>query len=77
MLSAASEAGLSILRMRPVVLRDGAAPLLGLFVLMRGLDLPPDQRAATWTEPALVIRTASGAVHPEYSAIKLAFGFPP
>ena len=77
MLAAASAARLSIVRMRPVIMREGALPLLGLFVLMRGQDLPEPVRSSTWIEPPLLIRTASGAVHLEYSAIKLAFGFPP
>ncbi len=77
MLAAAADAGLSMVRTRPVVLREGAAPLLGLFLMMTAADLPEALRGATWTEPPLVIRTASGAVHPEYSAIKLSFGFPP
>lgn len=74
---AAKENGLSIIRWRPVTLREGERPLLGLFAMMRGLDLPPGFREKSWVEPELVIRTADGAVHPEYSAIKLAFGFPP
>jgi hypothetical protein len=45
--------------------------------MTRALDLPGALRSQTWTEPALVIRQADGAVHPEYQAIKLAFGFPP
>ncbi|MBI3882381.1 MAG: methyltransferase domain-containing protein [Verrucomicrobia bacterium] len=73
----AAEAGLVIVRRRPVVLREGERPLLGLFVLMRAADLPEAMRARTWTEPALIIRAANGSVHPEYSAVKLAFGFPP
>jgi hypothetical protein len=28
-------------------------------------------------EPALIIRTPAGLVHPEYAAVKLAVGFPP
>jgi hypothetical protein len=40
-------------------------------------DLPEAMREQTWLEPALVIRTADGRVHPEYSAVKLAIGFPP
>lgn len=28
-------------------------------------------------EPPLVIRTATGAVHPEYATLRLSFGFPP
>jgi tRNA1(Val) A37 N6-methylase TrmN6 len=74
---AASDAGLSLVRWRPVVFRDGAAPLIGLFGLMRATDLPEGFRGRTWTEPPLVIRGADGQVHPEYQAIKLAFGFPP
>jgi hypothetical protein len=40
-------------------------------------DLPEWMRDLTWAEPPLVIRTADGAIHPEYSAVKLAVGFPP
>lgn len=74
---AAERAGLVIVRWRPVILREGERPLLGLFVMMRAADLPEAVRATPWEEPALVIRTASGAVHPEYVAVKLSFGFPP
>jgi tRNA1(Val) A37 N6-methylase TrmN6 len=73
--AAASE--LAIVRMRPVVLRQGERPLLGLFVMMRKADLPGWMRERTWTEPALIIRSEDGSVHPEYSAVKLSFGFPP
>lgn len=72
---AAAAAGLAIVRWRPIVLREGAPPLLGLFGLMRQADLPTS--VGTWTESALTIRTATGAVHPEYVAVKLSFGFPP
>ena len=73
----AAAAGLVIVRWRPVVLREGERPLLGLFGLMRTEDLPEAMRAKTWTEPPLIIRTDTGAVHPEYAAVKLSFGFPP
>jgi tRNA1(Val) A37 N6-methylase TrmN6 len=76
-LDAAAAAGLTIVRERPVVVRGGQPPLLGLFVMARSTDLPGWFRSKTWTEPPLVIRTAAGEVHPEYQAIKLAFGFPP
>jgi hypothetical protein len=33
--------------------------------------------AASWVEPPLIIRSASGAIHPEYAAVKLSVGFPP
>ena len=72
---AAAAAGLTIVRRRPIVLREGAPPLLGLFGMMRQADLPA--AVGTWTEPALTIRTSTGAVHPEYVAVKLSFGFPP
>ncbi len=45
--------------------------------MTRATDLPEAVREQTWVEPDLVIRRADGAVHPEYQAIKLAFGFPP
>jgi tRNA1Val (adenine37-N6)-methyltransferase len=73
----AREAGLVIVRRRPVILREGERPLLGLFGMMRAEDLPEAMRARTWEEPPLIIRTREGAVHPEYSAVKLSFGFPP
>ena len=74
---AARDAGLTIVRCRPVALREGERPLLGLFAMVRAMDLPEGMREKTWTEPPLTIRTRDGAVHPEYSAVKLSFGFPP
>ncbi len=71
----AAAAGLKILRWRPVVLREGAAPLLGLFGMVRSEEVPASVQ--TWQEPALTIRTSEGAVHPEYAAVKMSFGFPP
>ncbi len=73
----AREAGLVIVRQRPVVFREGDPPLVGLFGLMRAEDLPEGFREQTWTEPELTIRTRAGKIHPEYSAVKLAIGFPP
>jgi tRNA1(Val) A37 N6-methylase TrmN6 len=74
---AAGDAGLVIVRRRPVVFREGEPPLVGLFGMMRALDLPEAMRRRPWVEPPLVIRATDGAVHPEYAAVKLAFGFPP
>ena len=74
---AAQDASLAIVRRRPVVFREGELPLVGLFGLMNAEDLPETMRQRTWVEPPLVIRTSGGAVHPEYSAIKLSIGFPP
>lgn len=73
----AREAGLVIVRRRPVVFREGESPLVALFGLMRARDLPEWFRGNTWVEPDLIIRTRDGKIHPEYSAVKLAIGFPP
>jgi tRNA1(Val) A37 N6-methylase TrmN6 len=75
LVEAARRHGLTIVRERPVVLREGAAPLLGLFAMSRSTDLP--RGFSGWVEPPLVIRCRNGTVHPEYQAVKLAFGFPP
>ena len=74
---AADDAGLVIVRRRPVALNATEEPLLSLFVMMRKQDLPASMHARTWVEPALVVRQADGSVHPEYDAVKLSFGFPP
>lgn len=74
---ATRDAALVIVRRRAVVFREGEPPLVGLFAMMRAGDLPAAMRQQTWVEPPLTIRTASGAVHPEYAAVKLAVGFPP
>jgi tRNA1Val (adenine37-N6)-methyltransferase len=74
---AAGKTGLVIVRRRPVVFREGEPPLVTVFAMMRASDLPASMHDRTWIEPALVIRTADGAVHPEYAAVKLAVGFPP
>ena len=73
----AREAGLVIVRKRPVVFREGDPAIIALFGLMRAEDLPEWFRGQTWTEPDLIIRTRAGKIHPEYSAVKLAIGFPP
>lgn len=68
---------LAIVRSRAVVLKEGEPPLLRLFAMQRGEDLPKWFREQTWEEPPLIIRTSAGEVHPEYQAVKLAVGFPP
>ena len=73
----AKKAGLVIVRKRPVVFREGDPALVGLFGMMRADDLPEWLRDQTWTEPDLIIRLRNGKIHPEYSAVKLAIGFPP
>ena len=74
---AALAAGLVIIRRRPVRFRDGEEPLIGLYAMMRTVDLPPDLHSRTWVEPPLVIRAEDGSVHPEYVIVKLSVGFPP
>ena len=74
---AAGEAGLVIVRYRPIVFREGQDPLLGVFLMMRSVDLPETMRQSTWQEPPLMIRDRDGQVHPEYAAVKISFGFPP
>ena len=76
-LAAASAAGLTILRCRPIIFRAGEPPLIAVFAMMRATDLPDWMRDRTWTEPTLTIRDEQGAIHPEYSVVKLSFGFPP
>ena len=75
--AAAKNSGLVIVRKRPVVFREGDPPLVALFGLMRADDLPEWFRGQTWTEPDLIVRARDGKIHPEYSAVKLAIGFPP
>lgn len=74
----ARAAGLTIVRRRPIVLREGEPPLLGLFGMTLSSHLPEKFRDRILAEePALVIRRADGSVDPEYSAVKLSIGFPP
>ncbi|MEO8427751.1 MAG: methyltransferase [Verrucomicrobiota bacterium] len=75
--TAASNAGLTIVRRRPVVFREPAAPQIDLFAMVNAEHLPPSFRKETWVEPAVIIRTITGKIHSEYSAVKLAIGFPP
>jgi tRNA1(Val) A37 N6-methylase TrmN6 len=75
--AAAKEAHLVIVRKRPIIFREGDPALVALFGLMRATDLPEWMRCQTWVEPDLIIRTREGKIHPEYSAVKLAIGFPP
>lgn len=75
--AAARDSDLAIVRKRPVVFREGDAPLIALYGMIRSADLPDWFRGQTWTEPPLIIRARDGKIHPEYSALKLAIGFPP
>jgi tRNA1Val (adenine37-N6)-methyltransferase len=75
--SAARDAGLAIVRRRPVVFKEGEPPLVGLFAMVCAGDLPESMRGQTWIEPPLIIRAADGSVHSEYRTVKLSIGFPP
>jgi tRNA1Val (adenine37-N6)-methyltransferase len=75
--TAARDARLTIIRRRPVILREGESPLITLFGMSLAEHLPETFRKQTWVEPPLTIRQKDGKVHPEYSAVKLAIGFPP
>jgi tRNA1(Val) A37 N6-methylase TrmN6 len=75
--AAAKNSALVIVRKRPVVFREGDPALVALFGMMRADDLPEWFRGQTWAEPPLIIRARDGKIHPEYSAVKLAIGFPP
>jgi tRNA1Val (adenine37-N6)-methyltransferase len=75
--SSAKIADLVIIRKRPVIFREGEPPLVALFGMVRADDLPEWFRGQTWEEPPLIIRMRSSGIHPEYSAVKLAIGFPP
>jgi tRNA1(Val) A37 N6-methylase TrmN6 len=74
-LSALDAASLQLVRRRDVIFKEGEPPMISLFAAMRAADLPPGRQP--WIEPPLVIRTKNGAVHPEYAAIRISFGFPP
>ena len=75
--TAAKNSDLVIVRKRPVVFREGDPPLVALFGLMRADDLPDWFRDQAWEEPPIIIRARDGKIHAEYSAVKLAIGFPP
>ncbi len=74
-IQATGEAGLKLIRRRDIVFKDGDTPLITLFAASRAEDIPPTYQ--TLVEPPLTIRTKDGGVDPEYSAIRLSFGFPP
>ncbi|HYK02598.1 MAG TPA: methyltransferase [Thermoanaerobaculia bacterium] len=74
-LSAVEDANLKLIRRRDIAFKQGEPPLITLFAASRREDLPPTYQALV--EPVLTIRTRDGGVDPEYSAIRLSFGFPP
>lgn len=74
-LAAVVDARLKLIRRRDIVFREGATPLITLFAASRAEDVPPTYEASV--EPPLTIRTRTGGVDAEYSAIRMSFGFPP
>ncbi|HVT02409.1 MAG TPA: methyltransferase [Thermoanaerobaculia bacterium] len=80
-IDALAASGLVLLRYRPVVFREGDAPLIGLFAASRAADLPVSftspREGKPVVESPLIIRTRKGGVHPEYATVRLSFGFPP
>jgi tRNA1(Val) A37 N6-methylase TrmN6 len=79
--AALSGAGLTLLRRRDVVFREGDDPLIALFAASRSEDLPstyaPGGEEKPWIEPPLTIRRRDGSIHPEYALVRMSFGFPP
>ena len=73
--AALDDAGLALLRRRDVVFKEGEPPLITLFAATRAGDIPATYRP--YVEPPLTIRTKDGGVDPEYSAVRMSFGFPP
>lgn len=74
-LRAIDRANLTLVRRRDVVFRDGSPPQITLFAAVRRDDLPPSYEP--YLEPPLTIRLVDGSFDPEYSAVRLSFGFPP
>ena len=69
------DAGLALVRRRDIVFKEGEPPLITLFAATRAGDIPPTYHP--FVEPPLTIRTRDGGVDPEYSAVRMSFGFPP
>lgn len=77
-LSALQAADLRLVRSRGVRFKQGIDSNrsgLRLFLAARATDLPSEYQP--FHEPVLTIRASDGRVHPEYSAVKMSFGFPP
>jgi tRNA1(Val) A37 N6-methylase TrmN6 len=70
--AAGEAAGLHLHRRRPILFRDGRAPLIALYALTR-----TSRNGAYLDEPPLVIRTRGGERGEEYRAVRGDMGFPP
>ena len=72
------DAGLTLIRRRDVIFKEGEPPLIALFAAARAEDMPVTVRGrGGFVEPPLIIRDRNGQVHPEYAAVRMSFGFPP
>lgn len=69
------DAGLTLIRRRDVIFKEGEPPLITLFAASRATDIPATYEP--YVEPPLTIRRRDGGVPAEYSAVRLSFGFPP
>jgi tRNA1(Val) A37 N6-methylase TrmN6 len=74
-LGAIDDAALKLIRRRDVVFKEGEPPLITLFAASRAIDIPATYQPLV--EAPLTIRSKDGGVDPEYSAVRLSFGFPP
>ena len=72
---AVRDAGLTLIRTRAVVFREGEPSLITLFAASRANDIPETYQ--TFDEAPLTIRLTDGSTSREYSAVRLSFGFPP
>lgn len=78
--SALDDAGLTLVRTRPVRFKEGIDEKtsgIRLYLAARRDDLPGGWRRPAVEEPPLTIRTRTGEIDPEYDAVKMSFGFPP
>lgn len=82
--TALSQAGLALLRTRPVAFKEGS-PVeesgIRLYLAARQADVPssfaPGFPGKPIEEPVLVLRGKDGGVPAEYATIRLSYGFPP
>ena len=77
-LDAAIKSDLKILHFKPIIFKEGEAPLVGLFTMGRQGDYPYlESKAPVYESSPLTIRQKDGRISPEYEIIKLSIGFPP
>jgi tRNA1(Val) A37 N6-methylase TrmN6 len=74
-LRAVDDASLVLIRRRDIIFKEGEPPLITLFAASPRADIP--QQYSALIEPPLTIRRRDRSTDPEYSAIRLSFGFPP